>query len=930
MSRFKLHPLALAIAAATLPASFTYAQTEDSAGAEEELIVTGFRRSLQNAIAIKQDETSIVEAISAEDIGKLPDSSIAESLARLPGLAGERVDGRTSGISVRGFSEDYVATTLNGRELLGIGDNRGVEFDLYPSEIISAAVVYKTPNSSLVTQGLGGIVDLRTIRPLEADRIISVNGNFEQNDLESANPDFDDTGYRLAFTYSDKFADDTLGVAISVATMESPSQEEQFRAWGYADAVVGGEDVKILGGHDSFVRSATLERDTIAGVVQWEPTEDISITFDALYIDFLDSKVFRGLEEGGPVWSNASYTADSVENGLVTSGTMNGFHSVIRNDGEEKQAELTTFGLNATFQLNDAWELAADLSVGESEKEVLNLESYSGVGRAGSAGQGDPVARSWVMTPQGAFYSAHPSIASPNYANPDNIRLAGPQAWGGGAALAFDDRSDGQDGFINRPSFDEELTSLRLQATGEVEFSIVNTLEVGINYSDRTKSKTNFGAYLTSPEYYTSATSNVIDGGDGPIPNVLGETDLSVFGLGSILAYDGAGLVNSGYYRQISAGLYQTDRLGDTYEVAEEVITAYVKADFETGVVTGDVGLQYVGTDQESTGFEAVTGGDGFVDATPLVDGDDYSHLLPSLNLNFNLTDEHIVRFAAARTLSRARIDDLRVSNSVAFDFDGGRRASDDPNFSSWSSSLGNAKLKPLLANQLDLTYEYYFSDDGYIAAAFFYKDLLNWHIDNPVLTNFYDEYFVPGYHDRDIPELISREGFTTSKEETGSGKVEGLELTASLPFHLLHESLDGAGIIVSGTFLDGAIEVGSTESAIPGLSEESYQITAYYENSGFELRISGRKRDAFLTEFPGLSLALTETTDLGSELWDAQIGYNFSESGIDALDGLTVTLQGQNLTDEETLSIDNGDPRQVNKWQHFGANYLLGVSYKF
>src|SRR5690554_8194598 len=116
----------------------------------EEVVVTGIRRSLMNSLSIKQDSSTIVEAVSAEDIGKLPDTSIAESLARLPGLAGERRDGRTSGISVRGFNENYVATTMNGRELLGIGDNRGVEYDLYPSEIVSGAVVYKTPDASLV------------------------------------------------------------------------------------------------------------------------------------------------------------------------------------------------------------------------------------------------------------------------------------------------------------------------------------------------------------------------------------------------------------------------------------------------------------------------------------------------------------------------------------------------------------------------------------------------------------------------------------------------------------------------------------------------------------------------------------------------------------------------------------------------------------
>ena len=168
----------------------------------EEVIVTGtYRASLINQIETKRENTSIVDAISAEDIGKLPDSSVAESLARLPGVSGERRNGRVSGISVRGFKEDYVGTTLNGRELLGMGDNRGVEYDLYPSEIVSGMVVYKTPDATHMVQGIGGIVDIRTNRPLESNRYLALNATYEQNDMDSANPDFDDNGYRLSLIH---------------------------------------------------------------------------------------------------------------------------------------------------------------------------------------------------------------------------------------------------------------------------------------------------------------------------------------------------------------------------------------------------------------------------------------------------------------------------------------------------------------------------------------------------------------------------------------------------------------------------------------------------------------------------------------------------------------------------------------------------------
>ncbi|MEO1573632.1 MAG: TonB-dependent receptor plug domain-containing protein, partial [Pseudomonadota bacterium] len=359
--------LSLAIAAALPGVIATPAMAQDEV-VEEVTVYGQFRSSLVDQIATKRDSATIVEALSAEDIGKLPDSSIAESLARIPGLAGERRNGRTSGLSVRGFREDYIGTTLNGREIIGIGDNRGVEFDLYPAEIMSGAVVYKAPEATLTTQGIGGVVDLRTIRPLDNDNIFGLFYNYEDNEFESANPDFDSDGHRFAMNFSRKFADDTVGLALAYASTESPSQEQQFRGWGYptVDPANAGPGVTLTGdeftiaGHDSFARSAVLERDTVAGVLQWAPSDDVTFTFDALYIDFVEDKAFRGVEEGGAVWGTGNYTVTGVDNGQVTSGFYDGFLSVIRNDAERKDAELTSFGFNMDFQANENWTLKAD------------------------------------------------------------------------------------------------------------------------------------------------------------------------------------------------------------------------------------------------------------------------------------------------------------------------------------------------------------------------------------------------------------------------------------------------------------------------------------------------------------------------------------------------------------------------------------------
>ncbi|HEX9208859.1 MAG TPA: TonB-dependent receptor plug domain-containing protein, partial [Steroidobacteraceae bacterium] len=151
--------LSLAIAVALGLPGVVLAQTAPAAEGElEEVVVTGIRAAVESAIVVKQDSMSIVEAISSEDLGKLPDTSIAESISRLPGLTSQRAEGRASAISLRGTDPGFTTALLNGREQVSTGDNRSVEFDQYPSELINQVVVYKTPDSQLVGQGLAGTI----------------------------------------------------------------------------------------------------------------------------------------------------------------------------------------------------------------------------------------------------------------------------------------------------------------------------------------------------------------------------------------------------------------------------------------------------------------------------------------------------------------------------------------------------------------------------------------------------------------------------------------------------------------------------------------------------------------------------------------------------------------------------------------------------
>ncbi len=938
--------VAAALPGAMILPSTVYAQDADE-GVVEEIVTYGkYRKSLVESISSKRNSATIVEAISAEDIGKLPDSSIAESLARLPGLAGERRNGRTSGLSVRGFREEYVGVSMNGRELLGMGDNRGVEFDLYPSEIISGVLVYKTPDATMTTQGIGGIVDLRTTRPLDANPYFVVNANFESNDLDSANPDFDDDGHRFAISYSDTFADETIGLALAVASSESPSQEQQFRGWGYPTAnpsnagpgitLTGNE--AILGGHDSFARSAMLERDTVTGVLQFAPNEDLTVTFDALYIDFNEDKAFRGVEEGGAEWGTGAYTVTGVDNGLVTSGFIDGFLSVIRNDGERKEAELTTFGVNLKYNLGEEWNLAFDVAHSEVDKTITNIESYAGVGRAGSTTQGAASPRSWETTSTGVFYTDHPTAPGVDLGDFNTIRLAGPQAWGGGmsnvaqfqpqAGFPNIGPAQSQDGFVNQPIFDEELTTVKIEAERSLDLGILSNVEFGVYYSDRSKSKINNGFFLTASSWPD----------DGVIPEQfrVGTADLSFVGIGDVVAYDGLALFDSGFYIATDGGLLEPSRAGDTYEIEEELITAYAKFDFDTQIgdvpVNGNFGLQVVNADQQGNGFDSRVDASLFNLATPITDGDDYTDVLPSLNINFEVSENQVVRAALSKTISRPRLDDMKPNNQVSFNFNFGNVSSTEPAGGPWSASAGNAKLKPLEADQFDLAYDWYFADDGFVSLAFFYKDLVNWHKNNNFIADF-TQFYIPGFHQgvdpADNTNIIAPQtflGVVSSKDDGLTGFVRGWEAQANIPFHKFSGALDGLGVIASAALYDGSLDDGSR---VPGLSEESFQGTIYYERNGFQARVSWTKRDKFATQVQGLSLALEDTIDQGAELIDAQIGYDFGQGGFDKLDGLYISLQGQNLTDEDTVQ-SNDDLRQITKFQTFGANYILNVNYRF
>lgn len=930
MSKFKPSKLTLALLSAGMLTVGNQAYAaEEADGAKEQEVeviqVRGFRGSVIESINAKRYSSEVVEAITAEDIGKLPDSSIAESIARLPGLAAQRLDGRASRISIRGFGEDESGTTFNGREQVSISDNRGVEFDLYPSEIMGGVTVYKTPSANIEAEGIAGVIDMQTVKPLSQDkRVIQFNGQIEQTSLEKLNPDGDDKGFRGTFSYMDKFADDTIGVAFAYSKMSSPNQEKRWQTWGYPEATgPDGNTYSILGGAKPFVRSSTLDRDSMMLVVEAAPTDKLHMTFDALYVDFKDQKILRGIEVPF-AWGQGTVTAQEVDadTGFITKAQTEGQRVVVRNDYDEREAKLNSFGFNAKYDLTEEWQLEFDVSRSQVDRKVYSVESYSGTGRGNDRGAADTIGYEFGQGNTGAKFSH-----GLNYGDYDLIQLGGPLSWGWSSALneqygvvGTEYENQLQDGFINTPTIDDELNALKLAASRDLDNDYISKVSFGGSYRDREKTKDSEGYFMTlsSFSYPDNPGTMVV-----PEQYRLGTANLDFIGMGNMIAYDTNALIRDGYYNLLAESLTNSSHATKSWTVQEQVASAFVQADFDMEIggfpVTGNAGVRYVHTTQSSQGsaFNTI---DGKVVTSPTDIEHSYSHFLPSINLSMKIDDDQTVRFGAAKTISRARMDQMNASVNATYN------QTPDSNGNNWSVSGGNPQLEPKESIGIDFTYENYFSDEGYFSAAIFHKDLNNWIFDN-------QQYIIDmtGVADPATGEIPANPiGTGNGALNGGGGSLWGYELSVTFPFKMVSESLDGLGLIASHTGIkDDMKDPDGNDYNLPGLSDSMQSFTLYYEKSGFQARASMRKRSDFSGDVYGTGFDVQQVNILGETIWDAQIGYDFGEGGFESLSGLSVFLQGQNLTNEPFTSTSADNAMQVRDYQEYGSTYLLGFSYK-
>ncbi|MGB6230778.1 MAG: TonB-dependent receptor [Litorimonas sp.] len=880
---------------------------EDVDLVEDEVVATGIRQSIEDALNIKRNAGGIVEAITAEDIGKLPDISIADSLARLPGVTAQRVRGRAQRVSIRGLGPDFSLALLNGREIVSASNNRGVEFDQFPSELIGQGIVYKTPQADLAATGLAGVVDLRTLKPLDYNEtIFNASGRYVINDNGSLNPDFSDDGYRLFGSLVTQNDAKTVGLSVGITHETTPTQFFQ------RNLKVGSGQTNDFNGTfvprdnpRSGVESREFERTSVAGTLQFEPTDDASITLDAFYSDFSDAGVFRGVETPLASWANVSQTPSFTGGpGVASSATYDsdsvagiGIANFLRTDTEVNDVETLAFGINFKNRFNDRLTLELDAGHSTLSRTDIDYESYAGTAfnafYNNEPSQVAPV--TFTFDPDGEY-----SISTPlDYTSPNNVVLTTPGGWGG--------PDNAQVGFINQPDVDDELTQLEAELDYEIQvFNIIDSVTVGGRINRRDKTFLNQRAFLRTSSAFTNNEAAI------PESAIVGATDSGSIGL-DVIAYDPSSLLSDGIYRvELTGG-------GQEFQISEDINTLYAMINLgdASDRLFGNIGLQYVDVEQASTGLVGRLTTDQRISTTGEASYDDW---LPTVNLGYRVTDEFQIRGAFGESVTRPRLDDLAASTGVGInpqvceDLDGDglpdtfdNSAFNPPSQLCLGGGGGNPFLRPYASTNYDASAEWFFSAAGALSVALFHKDLSDY-IDNGSAiiddAGFAGEILGSGF----VSANPNASVFSIGGPVNGlDGSLTGFEVALSVPFDEVFD-MPFAGFGFNGNFgyTDSSLErpVGNdfVDVSIPGFSEETANGEVYYENSGWQARVNVSYRSDYVTQIVSFDQSLLTPRAKSRTTVDAQLGYEF-QSG--PLEGLNLRVEAYNLTDEPFVTIE-------------------------
>ena len=923
-SLLRLVAAGLVSTAAILPgfaqtASTDTSTTPDAKKPEEvvmmsEFTVAGsFAGSLEMAAQEKQASPAIVEVIAPEDIGKLPDISIADALTRLTGITSQRVNGRNQQITIRGFSPDFSTGTLDGVEQATTNDNRAVEYDQYPSELIGGVQVFKTGQADLVG-GLAGTVDLETTSPLSIDhRVVAVSAFYNWTQFKQLTPGVKKAGESYTASYIDQFAKGTEGVYIGFAHTENPYAGENWSSWGFPSGSDTGGNL-VLGGMRVFDQAELLKRDSVIGVLESKPNDSIHSKIDLFYSKFDDNQLLGGMQVPMAEWSGAQVSPGyTAANGALTNYTLTNVNPVL----EELVTHWTDHLASAIWDLNlgekSDWPVHVLSGYSQAKRKEEVLETYAGLGFNNT--ETDPATLT-VSDPAGPN---PPSVTSNvNFAQANLFTITDTQGWGTGTFPVT-----GQEGYLKYFSEEDVADSIKVSTTHDLNVTALKDVEIGVSYSERFKS-----AAQNPTGYLINSDGKPQD----PLPQLLGTTDLSPMIGGGIhtISWSANALLNGPltFLQNPNPGTF----VGDNYRVWEDITRPFVKFDLKGNIAglpfEGNIGAVADLTSQRSEGQSS--GGFGTY-VTPVSASSTYADLLPTLNLIFKPTSQDDIRLFVGRQEQRPRMYDMRASR----DFSYNTTYANSNTISPWSGNSGNPNLKPWIANSVDLDFEHYFAHGGgYVSVAVFEKKLLSYIYQQQTLTNF------AGYPYTSPNPPVLTQGYTSQYVNGNGGNVSGVEATLQVTSDVITGgAVRGFGVVLNGLLVDSSIQPwgpNNPSAPLPDLSKKSANVTLYYETHGFAARVTEHYQSATREYIQNLGAPTPAnfgtpndgySTEIPFHTIDAQVSYAF-KSG--ALNGLTLYLEGRNLNNAPLIQYNNGDPRQLGNWQKYGASYRSGVSYKF
>lgn len=847
----------------------------------EEVVVTGIRRSIEDAIGVKRGASEIVDAISAEDIGRLPDENVAETLQRINGVQIQRRNGEGAGVAVRGL-------TANRLELSGFtvinptGRNSGPDEGTYPvlqfipSSLLSGVEVSKSAAANHIEGSLGGTVNLSILNPLDAGNSLSASleGGWDER-TEDVDP-------RVAATLTRASADERFGVLLSYShTERSVGEELYFTRTGWYDAAdhsADGVDNPTVGPGD--IRLQTLEedrtRDGFLGSLRFRPTDNAELYLTGFWAQFDLDRDRSWFSSGGSGGNNPmGYTGDVnvSASGSILSG---GFVSQIQGNGETltNESETASIVFGGEVSINDL-DLSGSVSYGEAEQ--ADRQDFARVRHNGVA-----------------FYRDF-SGSIPRLDVTDGFDVSNPAVYDSGSGLI---------GFSNEIDYENEELAIR----GDFEFQLddlvfFEALRGGVRWTDQEATRhqlragNNAGGSVwivptpgglsgnVDPALYRTVPLSDVFGGVSNVDAYIGAHPGGLGSTGALLDFVNAN-PNEADASRNNQGVFVFQPDG-SYGTSEEITSAYLVADFANDNLSGNIGLRYVHTKQDSD-FHIITTPGGVRTVTPHTLSRSYDDILPSLNLRLDVTDDVVARFAAAKTMSRPLTGDL--NGGVALDEAAG------------TALGGNPALDPATAIAIDLSVEWYIGDASSLSAAYFYKDVEGF------LESITEERVVPGAINSNpaSPHYLTNLFLVTTSAATDTSEISGFELSYQNVWE------QGFGVQANYTYIDSN---GVGNLPLTGLSEHSYNLVGFYERELFSARVAYNWRDNFLVSPDFVGSPMYE--DSRGQL-DASLQYRIN-------DMFSISLDGLNLTETRVDQYDTLEerPRRI---ANTGRRLFFGV----